>query len=126
MLNHDYTTNDIFNKNFFNDWRKTMSSDEKKLITDLKKCNFRKMNTYFTEQSELRKARSKDEKQVTPYCNSHCHGYHRHKLIISHIGLVVSWSSSGLSVLILELDEPPAIYLVVCIYIAYIQQRSFT
>lgn len=65
MLNHDYTTNDIFNKNFFNDWRKTMSSDEKKLITDLKKCNFRKMNTYFTEQSELRKARSKDEKQVT-------------------------------------------------------------
>lgn len=55
---------DVFNKNFFGDWRKVMSSDEKKLITDLKKCNFKKMNAYFTEQSELRKGRSKDEKQV--------------------------------------------------------------
>ena len=64
MLNHDYTTMDTFNKNFFNDWRKVMNSDERKMITDLKKCNFNNMHTYFTEQSEIRKGRSKEEKQV--------------------------------------------------------------
>lgn len=64
MLNHDYTTMPVFNKNFFSDWRKVMSPKERELITSLEKCDFRKMHTYFTEQSELRKARSKEEKQV--------------------------------------------------------------
>lgn len=64
MLNHDYTAMDVFNKNFFKDWRKVMNAKERELITDLKKCDFRKMHTYFTEQSELRKGRSKEEKQV--------------------------------------------------------------
>ncbi|KJH53273.1 Eukaryotic DNA topoisomerase I, DNA binding protein [Dictyocaulus viviparus] len=62
MLNHEYTTKDAFNKNFFHDWRKVMSPSERELITDLKKCDFRQMNVYFEEQSEIRKAMSKEEK----------------------------------------------------------------
>ena len=65
MLLHDYTSKPVFNKNFFADWRQVMTAKERKLITSLDKCNFKKMNQYFTEQSEIRKARSKEEKQVS-------------------------------------------------------------
>ncbi|RCN27273.1 Eukaryotic DNA topoisomerase I, DNA binding protein [Ancylostoma caninum] len=63
MLDHEYTTKDSFNKNFFHDWRKVMTPQERELITDLKKCDFRQMDVYFKEQSEIRKAMSKEEKQ---------------------------------------------------------------
>ncbi|KAL2091318.1 hypothetical protein ACEWY4_013581 [Coilia grayii] len=63
MLDHDYTTKDIFRKNFFKDWRKEMTSEEKGKITDLNKCNFSEMSDYFKAQSEARKAMSKEEKQ---------------------------------------------------------------
>ena len=29
MLDHDYTTKEVFNKNFFKDWRKTMNAGRK-------------------------------------------------------------------------------------------------
>ncbi|XP_039972224.1 DNA topoisomerase I, like [Xiphias gladius] len=63
MLDHEYTTKDIFRKNFFKDWRKEMTAEEKAKITDLKKCNFGEMNEYFKAQSEARKAMTKEEKQ---------------------------------------------------------------
>uniref|UniRef100_A0A8C7Y3P6 DNA topoisomerase 1 n=1 Tax=Oryzias sinensis TaxID=183150 RepID=A0A8C7Y3P6_9TELE len=63
MLDHEYTTKDIFRKNFFKDWRKEMTAEEKATITDLKKCNFTEMSEYFKAQSEARKAMSKEEKQ---------------------------------------------------------------
>ncbi|XP_050542424.1 DNA topoisomerase I, mitochondrial isoform X2 [Daktulosphaira vitifoliae] len=63
MLEHDYTTKEVFNKNFFKDWRKCMTPKEKELITDLSKCNFKEMNQYFTQKSEERKAMSKEEKK---------------------------------------------------------------
>ncbi|XP_041860784.1 DNA topoisomerase 1 [Melanotaenia boesemani] len=63
MLDHEYTTKDIFRKNFFKDWKKEMTSEEKSVITDLNKCNFSKMNEYFKAQSEARKQMSKEEKQ---------------------------------------------------------------
>ena len=47
MLDHDYVTKDVFNKNFFKDWRKFMTHSEKEIITDLKKCDFTQMLTYF-------------------------------------------------------------------------------
>lgn len=62
MLEHDYTSKDIFNKNFFKDWRKTMNEKERELIIDLKKCNFHELNEYFKQQSELRKQMTKEEK----------------------------------------------------------------
>ena len=32
MLDHDYTTKEVFNKNFFKDWRKIMTDKEKEII----------------------------------------------------------------------------------------------
>ncbi|XP_053400994.1 DNA topoisomerase I, mitochondrial-like [Mercenaria mercenaria] len=62
MLEHDYTSKEVFNKNFFKDWRKVMTTEEREKITDLKKCNFREMCEFFKEESEKRKNRSKEEK----------------------------------------------------------------
>ncbi|MCJ8741348.1 hypothetical protein PDJAM_G00069600, partial [Pangasius djambal] len=62
MLDHEYTTKDIFRKNFFKDWRKEMTSEEKSRITDLNKCNFIEMSEYFKAQSEARKQMTKEEK----------------------------------------------------------------
>ncbi|XP_063064717.1 DNA topoisomerase 1 [Engraulis encrasicolus] len=62
MLDHEYTTKDAFRKNFFKDWRKEMTSDEKAKLTDLNKCDFSEMNDYFKAQSEARKQMSKDQK----------------------------------------------------------------
>lgn len=63
MLDHDYTSKDIFNENFFKDWRKVMSTEERLKITDLTKCNFKEMHEYFVKKSEERKAMTKEEKQ---------------------------------------------------------------
>ena len=32
MIEHDYTTKEVFNKNFFKDWRKVMNDKEKEVI----------------------------------------------------------------------------------------------
>lgn len=64
MLDHDYTTKEAFNENFFKDWRKTMTDSEKEKITKLSKCNFKQMHAYFVQKSEERKAMSKEEKKV--------------------------------------------------------------
>lgn len=53
MLDHDYVTKDVFNKNFFKDWRKFMTHSEKEIITDLKKCDFTYMLTYFKGLSKF-------------------------------------------------------------------------
>ncbi|XP_074685466.1 DNA topoisomerase I, mitochondrial isoform X1 [Strix aluco] len=63
MLDHEYTTKEVFQNNFFNDWRKEMTSDEQKIIKDLDKCDFREIHKYFVDKSEARKALSKEEKQ---------------------------------------------------------------
>uniref|UniRef100_A0A8C2DNF0 DNA topoisomerase I DNA binding eukaryotic-type domain-containing protein n=1 Tax=Cyprinus carpio TaxID=7962 RepID=A0A8C2DNF0_CYPCA len=70
MLDHEYTTKDIFRKNFFKDWRKEMTSEEKSKITELKKCDFTEMHEYFKAQSEARKQMSKEEKQIS--VSLHC------------------------------------------------------
>ncbi|CAK1550094.1 unnamed protein product [Leptosia nina] len=62
MLDHDYTTKSTFNNNFFNDWRKVMTSEEAKIIKDLSKCDFKEMQAYFLSQSEKNKNRTKEEK----------------------------------------------------------------
>ncbi len=69
LIEHDYTTKEVFNKNFFKDWRKSMTKEEKEVITDLKKCNFRPMYEYFVQKSEERKAMSKEEKKVIEFFN---------------------------------------------------------
>lgn len=63
MLNHDYTSMKDFNRNFFSDWRREMTSAEAKLIQDLGECNFQDVFEHFQRKSEERKNRSKQEKQ---------------------------------------------------------------
>ncbi|CAH8623691.1 unnamed protein product [Heterobilharzia americana] len=63
MLDHDYTTKDVFNRNFFRDWVKTMNEEERRTIKSLSKCDFREMHQYFLKLSEERKNRTKEEKQ---------------------------------------------------------------
>ncbi|XP_068222413.1 DNA topoisomerase I, mitochondrial isoform X2 [Palaemon carinicauda] len=69
MLDHDYTTKEVFNTNFFRDWRKSMTSKEKEIITDLKKCDFRKLHAYYVQKNEERKNRTKEEKKALKELN---------------------------------------------------------
>lgn len=64
MLEHEYTSMEQFNKNFFKDWRKEMTSHEREVITDLKKCDFRRIADHYKEETEKRKAMTKEEKQA--------------------------------------------------------------
>merc|ERR1711962_854606 len=64
MIEHDYTTKEVFNKNFFKDWRKIMTDKEKEIIRDLHKCDFSEINEHFKKLSEERKNRSKEEKKA--------------------------------------------------------------
>ncbi|MCP9260382.1 DNA topoisomerase I, mitochondrial [Dirofilaria immitis] len=83
ILEHEYTTKETFNKNFFMDWRKcanfanifvlnflkfiTMVLDddsaEREKITDLTKCDFREMHDHYVKLREERRSLSKEEKQ---------------------------------------------------------------
>ncbi|XP_017344819.1 DNA topoisomerase I, mitochondrial isoform X2 [Ictalurus punctatus] len=64
MLDHEYTTKENFQNNFFTDWREVMTEDERKLIKKLSKCDFSKIHKYFVEKSEVKKNMTKEEKQV--------------------------------------------------------------
>jgi DNA topoisomerase-1 len=63
MLDHDYTTREVFNKNFFKDWRKVMTNEEREKIRDLSKCDFTEIDAHFKSVSEQRKNRTKEEKK---------------------------------------------------------------
>ncbi|XP_014433330.2 DNA topoisomerase I, mitochondrial isoform X2 [Pelodiscus sinensis] len=63
MLDHEYTTKEIFQTNFFHDWRKEMTSEERKKIKHLEKCDFKEIHKYFVDRNEARKALPKEEKQ---------------------------------------------------------------
>ncbi|XP_070967222.1 DNA topoisomerase I, mitochondrial [Oncorhynchus clarkii lewisi] len=69
MLDHEYTTKDVFRNNFFKDWRKEMTLEERVLISDLNKCDFRELHTMHKEKVEARKAMSKEEKLVMKEAN---------------------------------------------------------
>ncbi|KAM4722352.1 DNA topoisomerase 1-like [Rhinophrynus dorsalis] len=62
MLDHDYTTKDVFRNNFFMDWRKEMTLEEKVVITDLEKCDFTEMFTYYKGKMEEKKNKTKEDK----------------------------------------------------------------
>lgn len=44
------TTDEIFNNNFFEDWKAIMSDEERKIITDFEKCNFRALHEHLTNE----------------------------------------------------------------------------
>merc|ERR1711962_598163 len=76
MLDHDYTTKEVFNKNFFKDWRRVMTEKEKEKIRDLSKCDLSEINVYFKKVSEERKARSKEEKKAEKARNDELTAYY--------------------------------------------------
>ncbi|KAF4077873.1 hypothetical protein AMELA_G00192890 [Ameiurus melas] len=84
MLDHEYTTKDIFRKNFFKDWRKEMTFEEKSRITDLNKCNFVEMSEYFKVQSENRKQMTKEGKQKIKEENERLVGEYGYCLMDNH------------------------------------------
>ncbi|KAM9481588.1 DNA topoisomerase I, mitochondrial [Clarias gariepinus] len=69
MLDHEYTTKDVFRDNFFKDWRKEMTLEERMLITDLNKCDFGELHGMHREKVEARKNMSKEEKLVIKEAN---------------------------------------------------------
>ncbi|KAM8947623.1 DNA topoisomerase 1-like [Pelodytes ibericus] len=64
MLDHEYTTKDVFRNNFFVDWRKEMTLEEKMVISDLSKCDFSEMLSYYKGKMEAIKNRSKEDKLI--------------------------------------------------------------
>ena len=42
-----------------------MTAEEKAIITDIKKCNFKEIDAHFKAESEKRKSRTKDQKLVS-------------------------------------------------------------
>ncbi|XP_059916707.1 DNA topoisomerase 1-like [Gadus macrocephalus] len=69
MLDHEYTTKAVFRENFFKDWRKEMSSEERLLIQDLNKCDFSELHAMHKAKVEARKNMSKEEKLVIKEAN---------------------------------------------------------
>ena len=69
MIDHDYAKKEVFNTNFFTDWRKYMTVEERSTIKDLKKCNFNEIDAHYKKLSEERKNKSKEEKKAIKEAN---------------------------------------------------------
>uniref|UniRef100_A0A3B4ZUZ4 DNA topoisomerase I n=1 Tax=Stegastes partitus TaxID=144197 RepID=A0A3B4ZUZ4_9TELE len=69
MLDHEYTTKKVFRENFFKDWRKEMTDEERTLIRDLEKCDFGEMHAMHKAKVEARKNTTKEEKQALKEAN---------------------------------------------------------
>uniref|UniRef100_A0A3P8PDD3 DNA topoisomerase I n=1 Tax=Astatotilapia calliptera TaxID=8154 RepID=A0A3P8PDD3_ASTCA len=69
MLDHEYTTKKVFRENFFKDWRKEMTHEERSLIQDLDKCDFGEIHAMHKAKTEARKNMSKEEKQALKEAN---------------------------------------------------------
>uniref|UniRef100_A0A9J7YA94 DNA topoisomerase I n=1 Tax=Cyprinus carpio carpio TaxID=630221 RepID=A0A9J7YA94_CYPCA len=69
MVDHEYTTKEVFRNNFFKDWRKEMTLEERQLIMDLNKCDFGELHAMHIKKVEARKNLSKEEKLVNKEAN---------------------------------------------------------
>ncbi|XP_042600213.1 DNA topoisomerase I, mitochondrial isoform X1 [Cyprinus carpio] len=69
MVDHEYTTKEVFRNNFFRDWRKEMTLEERQLIMDLNKCDFGELHAMHIKKVEARKNLSKEEKLVNKEAN---------------------------------------------------------
>uniref|UniRef100_A0AAR2K6W8 DNA topoisomerase I n=1 Tax=Pygocentrus nattereri TaxID=42514 RepID=A0AAR2K6W8_PYGNA len=64
MLDHEFTTKEVFQNNFFTDWKEVMTETERQLISDLSQCDFSNIHKYFVEKTEEKRNMTKEEKQV--------------------------------------------------------------
>ncbi|KAM6170901.1 LOW QUALITY PROTEIN: DNA topoisomerase I, mitochondrial [Erethizon dorsatum] len=63
MLDHEYATKEVFQNNFFNDWRKEMTVEERCLIKHLDKCDFTEIHRHFIDKATAWRALPREEKQ---------------------------------------------------------------
>jgi len=85
MLDHEYTTREVFRKNFFSDWREEMTQDERDTIKKLELCDFSNIHTHFLEESAARKNRTKEEKEALKLKNKKLADYYGVCTIDSHL-----------------------------------------
>ncbi|XP_027259667.1 DNA topoisomerase I, mitochondrial isoform X4 [Cricetulus griseus] len=64
MLHLECATKEVFQRNFFRDWRKEMTAEERKLITHLDKCDFVEIHKHFMEKTEARRTLPREKKQL--------------------------------------------------------------
>ncbi|TKS73123.1 DNA topoisomerase 1 [Collichthys lucidus] len=69
MLDHEYTTKKVFRENFFKDWRKEMTHEERSLIQNLDKCDFGEIHAMHKAKVEARKNMTKEEKLALKEAN---------------------------------------------------------
>uniref|UniRef100_A0A8C3WEY9 DNA topoisomerase I n=1 Tax=Catagonus wagneri TaxID=51154 RepID=A0A8C3WEY9_9CETA len=63
MLDHEHAAKEVFRNNFFRDWRKEMTAEERRVIKHLSKCDFTEIHRHFVDRAAARKALSREEKQ---------------------------------------------------------------
>lgn len=61
-IDTEYAKNRIFNKNFWNDWKKILGKDH--IIKSLESCNFKLIHNYLMEDKEKKKNIPKHEKEL--------------------------------------------------------------
>jgi DNA topoisomerase-1 len=56
----NFVGNETFNANFFEDWKATFTTSDEKRITDLKKCDFRRIQAHLLAVRDKKKEEKKD------------------------------------------------------------------
>ncbi|KAL7669458.1 hypothetical protein ACOME3_010113 [Neoechinorhynchus agilis] len=63
LLNTKHASDEVFNSNYFRDWRTYMTAEEQSQIVDFDKCDFSQVHEHILKEAELRKNRTKEEKK---------------------------------------------------------------
>uniref|UniRef100_A0A8C6E3D0 DNA topoisomerase I eukaryotic-type domain-containing protein n=1 Tax=Moschus moschiferus TaxID=68415 RepID=A0A8C6E3D0_MOSMO len=63
MLDHEYTTKEVFQSNLFRDWQKETTAEERKVVKHLDRCDFTEVHRHFVDKTASQKALSREEKQ---------------------------------------------------------------
>jgi DNA topoisomerase-1 len=77
----DYETKDVFIKNFWDAFQAKLTADLKEKITDLKKCDFSKIQAWREEERRKRNERSKEEKEAEKAKNDKETSWYAHGLV---------------------------------------------
>lgn len=77
----DYETKDVFIKNFWDAFQAKLTADLKEKITDLKKCDFSKIQAWREEDRRKRNERSKEEKEAEKAKNDKETSWYAHGLV---------------------------------------------
>ncbi|ESO04310.1 hypothetical protein HELRODRAFT_79183, partial [Helobdella robusta] len=68
-LQNSRKTSATFDRNFFADWKSTMRNNERCLIRNFNKCNFKELENHFKRISDAKKQKTREEKQALKKAN---------------------------------------------------------